>query len=123
NEYVIVEDSVPPLGVGLDAAWKKVLFAWAFQSKNILLSGDLNRDSKLVIRRQVVARVRAIVPFLAIPTEGVVYPVVSDGRIVWIVDAYTASSSFPLAPLRQFGGRGLRYIRNSVKATVDAVTG
>ncbi len=123
NEYVIVDQGALPAGVDLDAAWKKALFAWAFQSKNILLSGDLTRESKLVFRRQIVPRVRAVAPFVAIPGEGGVYPVVHEGRIIWMVDGYTASSSFPLSPLMDFGGRGVRYIRNSVKATVDAVTG
>lgn len=123
NEYVIVDAAAPPTGVPLDAAWKQALFAWAFQSKNILLSGDLTSDSKLVFRRQVVPRVRAVAPFLMIPAEGSAYPVVDEGRIVWVVDGYMTSSTFPLSPLMDFGGRGLRYIRNSVKATVDAVTG
>lgn len=123
TEYVILPDDASPTGVPLDATWKKILFAWAFQSKNILLSGDLTRNSKLVYRRQVVDRVRAVAPFLAVPSQGGNYPVIIDGRVVWIVDAYTASSTFPLSPLREFGGRGRRYIRNSVKATVDALTG
>src|SRR5690606_32300304 len=50
TEYVIVGGDQAPIGVALDGAWKKALFAWAFQSKNILLSSDLNRDSKLVYR-------------------------------------------------------------------------
>jgi uncharacterized protein len=123
QEYVMLEAEREPIGITLDAGWKKLLFAWAFQSKNILLSGDLERDSKIVFRRRVVDRIQAVAPFLRVSMERAAYPVIHEGRVVWIVDAYTASSGYPLAPPRDFEGRGVRYIRNSVKGTVDAVTG
>jgi uncharacterized membrane protein (UPF0182 family) len=123
TEYVIVGDDHPPIGVALDATWRKALFAWYFRSKNILLSGDLQEDSRIVFRRRIAERVQAAAPFLYVPMEGSAYPVIADGHVVWVVDAYTMSSSFPLSPLVGFDNRGVRYVRNSVKATVDAVTG
>lgn len=123
REYIILPASAEPLGTLLDTAWKKALFAWAFQSKNILLSGDLDDDSKIVYQRRVTERVQAAAPFLRISNERGAHPVIQDGRIVWLVDAYTTSASFPLSPLVGFENRGIRYIRNSVKATVDALTG
>jgi len=123
RDYVILDADREPVGVPLDATWKRLLYAWAFQSYNILLSGDLTLDSKIVYRRRITDRVEAAAPFLRISRERSAYPVVFEGRIVWIVDAYTTSASFPLAPLVGFENRGVRYIRNSVKATVDAVSG
>jgi uncharacterized membrane protein (UPF0182 family) len=114
-----------PVGVPLDSWPKKLVYAWAFQSKNLLLSDQLTARSRIVYRRLVQQRAAAIAPFLLFPAEsdGNVYPVVSDGRIVWVAEAYTASVRFPLAPVERLGQAAVRYIRNSVKVTVDAVTG
>jgi uncharacterized protein len=114
-----------PIGVTLDARWKKLVFAWAFQSRNILLSGELTPQSRIVYRRNVRERAAELAPFLHFPAgeRAAPYPVVYEGRIVWILDGYTASGSFPLAPALRFGERWVRYIRNSVKVTVDGVTG
>jgi uncharacterized protein len=121
--YVILGPEADPVGVDLNSIVKKGLFAWAFQSKNILLSGDVSRESKIVYRRRVTDRVQAAAPFLHVSRQRSAYPVINEGRVVWIVDAYTSSASFPLSPLADFEGRGVRYLRNSVKATVDALTG
>ncbi|HUE96878.1 MAG TPA: UPF0182 family protein, partial [Longimicrobiaceae bacterium] len=123
RDYIIVDADARPIGVAIDAAWKKLLFAWSFQCPNILLSGDLTRESKIVYRRRVAERVREVAPFLRVSEDRSVYPVIHEGRVVWVVDAYTTASTFPLAPLVGFENRGVRYIRNSVKATVDGVTG
>lgn len=114
-----------PVGVPLDAGWKKLAFAWAFQSRNLLLSGELTPSSRIVYRRLVRNRAAALAPFLLFPPgEGMApYPVIFEGRIVWILDAYTSSAHFPLAPLTRFGDRAHRFVRNSVKVTVDAVSG
>lgn len=123
RDYVIVGADESPIGVPLDAAWKKLVFAWSNQSKNILLSGDLTRDSKIVYHRRVTDRVQEIAPFLRVPDDRGAQPVIVDGRVVWLVDAFTTTSSFPMSQLVGFQNRGARYIRNSVKATVDAVSG
>jgi uncharacterized protein len=117
--------SPQPIGVQLDEWWKKLAFAWTFQSRNILLSGELTPQSRIVYRRQVRERAKTVAPFLHFVDveRGGPYPVVYEGRIVWIVDAYTTSVHFPLAPGLRFGDRGVRYVRNSVKVTVDGVSG
>jgi len=120
---VILRSELEPLGVPIDAGWKKLLFAWAFQSQNILLANEVDRETKIVYHRLVTDRVQRIAPFLRISRDRSAYPVIHEGRTIWIVDAYTASSTFPLSPLLGFDNRGVRYVRNSVKATVDAVTG
>jgi uncharacterized protein len=121
--YVILGPQHPPLGVALDATWKKVLYAWAFQSANIFLSGDLGSDSRIVYRRTPVERVQAAAPFVHVSRDRGPQPVIHEGRVIWIVDAYTLSPSFPLSPAAAFDGRLVRYVRNSVKATVDGLTG
>ena len=119
-------DAAPvPVGVTLDAFWKRAMFAWAFQSRNLILSGQITPQSRITYRREVVERVREVVPFLAVPAGGRAgpYPVIHEGRVVWIVDGYTTSSAFPMAAASRFADRTVRYVRNSVKITVDAVTG
>ncbi|MBA2244353.1 MAG: UPF0182 family protein [Gemmatimonadetes bacterium] len=118
-------EAAHPIGVTLDAMWTKLAFAWAFQTKNLLLSPEVTPGSRIVYTRQVQQRVAALAPYLLFPqgARSGVQPVVSDGRILWILDGYTGSAHFPLAPAERFGDRGVRYLRNSVKATVDGLTG
>jgi uncharacterized protein len=117
--------SPQPIGVSLDGWWRKLAFAWAFQSRNLLLSDELTPESRIVYRRQVRERAREVAPFLQFEAgeRGGPYPVIFEGRVVWILDAYTSSTHFPLAPPSRFGDRGVRYVRNSVKVTVDGVSG
>jgi uncharacterized protein len=117
--------SPEPLGVLLSSWWRKLAFAWAFQSRNLLLSGELTPESRIVYRRLVRERAEAVAPFLdfAAGDRGGPYPVVHEGRIVWILDAYTTSTYFPLAPPSRFGNQFVRYVRNPVKVTVDGVSG
>jgi uncharacterized protein len=99
-------------------AWRS-LFAWYFGDVNILLSGYITGESKILIRRNIQDRVRTIAPFLELDRDP--YIVVSDGRLYWIQDAYTTSSWFPYSPPDREGGPN--YIRNSVKVAVDAYNG
>jgi uncharacterized protein len=117
--------SPQPIGVELTSWWRKLAFAWAFQSRNLLLSGELTPQSRVVYRRLVRERAEAVAPFLQYSAGelGGPYPVIFEGRIVWILDAYTSSTHFPLAPAVRFGDRGVRYVRNSVKVTIDGVSG
>ena len=120
-------------GIKLDSGFKKLLFALKFKEKNILLSGALTTSSRLMYIRQPAERVAKVAPFLKL--DGDPYPAVVDGRLTWILDGYTTSSVYPYAQRTQLGAavrdsRGqvtadgqVNYIRNSVKATVDAFTG
>lgn len=114
-----------PIGVSLDAPWAKLAFAWAFQSKNLILSPEVSPGSRIVYNRLVQQRVATLAPFLQFggDARGSAQPVISEGRVVWIIDGYTTSLHFPFAPVDRLGERTVRYARNSVKATVDAVTG
>jgi len=122
-------------GITLDSGFKKLLFALKFQEKNLLLSSALTDRSKLQYIREPKERVQKIAPFLQL--DGDPYPAVVGGRILWIVDGYTTSAGYPYSQSsvlgdvtadsttgRQGNGAGeVNYIRNSVKATVDAYTG
>lgn len=112
-----------PLGVELGSWFRRLALAWALEDKNLLLSEAARGGSRILYRRQIEERLARLFPFLdyAVRRDGVeAYPVLAEGRIQWIVEAYTATRRFPLA---QRGPGGVRYLRNSVKATVDALTG
>ena len=120
-------------GIKLNTGFRKLLYALKFRDKNILLSGSLTSDSKIMYTRSPAARVQKVAPFLRL--DGDPYPAVVDGKILWIVDGYTTSSGYPYSQSSTLGqvttdSQGTRhdsgqvnYIRNSVKATVDAYTG
>ncbi|MGB8650747.1 MAG: UPF0182 family protein [Mycobacteriales bacterium] len=122
-----------PGGVKLDSGFRKLLYALKFKEKNILLSSALTKDSRLMYIRSPKDRVAKVAPFLKL--DGDPYPAVVDGRLLWILDGYTTSSGYPYSQSTKLGeavtdSRGVaqvndqvNYIRNSVKATVDAYTG
>jgi uncharacterized membrane protein (UPF0182 family) len=128
-------------GVEMSSILRKTLYALKYRERNLLLSGAINEDSRIMYVREPRDRVAKVAPFLEL--DGDPYPAVIDGRIVWIVDGYTRSAGYPYSSLRilgdvtadattignQAGNRAVQppapvnYIRNSVKATVDAFTG
>jgi uncharacterized protein len=109
-------------GIPLDSQWKKLLFSWTQDDVNILLTSYLGPRSRIQIWRRVHERVARIAPFLRLDDDP--YAVLSDGRLYWIQDAYTASNQFPYAdPHRASFRETLNYIRNSVKAVVDMYDG
>jgi len=105
-------------GVPIASLWRKVLFALRFGSYQILLSDDMTDQSRILINRNIRDRVRLIAPFLSFDSDP--YLVLSEGRLIWFYDAYTTSARYPYAtPV----ARGLNYIRNAVKITIDAYDG
>lgn len=126
-------------GVGIGSSFRKLLYAIKFQDQNILLSNQVNAKSKILYDREPRERVQKVAPFLTL--DGDPYPAVVDGKIKWILDGYTTTSHYPysrtqvleeatsdsitqsttsVAPL---DNQKVNYIRNSVKATVDAYDG
>jgi uncharacterized protein len=98
---------------------KKLLFAAHFQSLTILLSDDITSASRIMYNRNVKERVSRIVPFAILDTDP--YLVISpEGRLLWFLDGYTTTDRFPYSePTPKLGN----YIRNSIKAVVDAYDG
>ncbi len=126
-QYVLIqpgevdEAGPQPRGVSLDSFWRKFSFAWTLGDRNLLLSREVRPGTSIVYERLVQQRVARLAPFLAFDAD--IYPVIHEDRIVWIQDAYTVTSYFPLSQ-RMATGRGpINYMRNSVKVTVDALTG
>jgi uncharacterized membrane protein (UPF0182 family) len=106
-------------GVSIGSFPRKLLFALRFADIKILFSNDLGPESRILLYRNIRERVQRAAPFFRYDEDP--YLVVSrDGRLFWILDGYTTSEMFPYsAPTRGLGN----YIRNSVKATVDAYNG
>src|ERR1043166_6547578 len=98
---------------------RRAVFAWSFRDVNLLISGNLRAESRILFRRSIVDRISTIAPFLLLDRDP--YVVVSGGRLYWIQDAYTTAETFPYSePMRGFG---FNYIRNSVKVVLDAYDG
>ena len=126
-------------GVPMGSFFNKLAYAWKFQETNILLSNGINSASEILYIRDPRERVERVAPWLTLDADP--YATVVDGRIVWIVDAYTTTDNYPYSEKQFFGeattdsltvqsGSALEpvrdqvnYIRNSVKATVDAYDG
>jgi uncharacterized membrane protein (UPF0182 family) len=126
-------------GPSIGSIWNKLLYALKFGDEEILFSDRVNEASQILYERDPRDRVARVAPFLTLDTR--VYPAVVDGRVLWIVDGYTTASQYPYSSSRSLEevttdaltGRSetiaalapqqVNYVRNSVKATVDAYTG
>ena len=106
-------------GVAIGSFFRKLAFAAHFGSLKLFLSNDITSESKVLFNRNILERVKMVMPFLMFDNDP--YMVVSDdGQLFWIYDAYTVSSRFPYSqPLEN----GMNYIRNSVKVTINAYDG
>src|SRR6266852_607044 len=104
------------------ATWaRKLLFAARFGEKNLLLSNDLTAESRLMMYRAVGERLRQIAPFLSFDPDPYIV-VTPAGRLVWLIDGYTTTDRYPYSEPARVPGVG-NYLRNAVKATVDAYDG
>ncbi len=136
NGYVIVKGSTPEFdypkgsdnvyasydgadGIPIGGVAFQTLFAWYFDDVNILLSRYITAESRIMLHRNIQDRVQTIAPFLQLDRDP--YVVVSGGRLYWMQDAYTTSGWFPYAQPQP--GGDINYIRNSVKAVIDAYNG
>ncbi len=126
-------------GVSIGSAFNRLLYALKFREQNILLAGSINPQSRILYDRSPRERVEKVAPYLTL--DGDPYPSVVDGRVVWILDGYTTSNRYPYSSLRSLDEatsdsvtaaagnvvalqpQQVNYIRNSVKATVDAYDG
>jgi uncharacterized membrane protein (UPF0182 family) len=126
-------------GVPVGSLLNKLVFALKYQEQRILLSSLINKDSKILFERNPRDRVSKVAPWLTL--DGDPYPALVDGKILWIVDGYTTSAGYPYSrqttlsnatadaltnnstSMAAQSNRTVNYIRNSVKATVDAYNG
>lgn len=134
QNYTFTGDGGPSIGDG----FTRLLYAIKFRDQNIVLSDTVNADSQILYDRTPRERVEKVAPFLTL--DGDPYPAVVDGRVKWIVDGYTTTNAYPYSDLQPLedattdrltqtsaavvAAQGeVNYIRNSVKATVDAYDG
>jgi uncharacterized protein len=122
-------------GVPIGNLFNRLVFAMSYGERNILFNGSINADSKILFVRDPSDRVSQVAPWLTL--DGDPYPAVVDGRIQWIVDGYTTLENYPYAEqtslgdatqdtlpgVRRLPNKTISYLRNSVKATVDAYDG
>ncbi len=136
NDYVIVKTNVQEFnyptaagnvyskydgegGVLLSSFLRRSLFALKFNTSKIFLSSDITPDSRILFYRNINERISKIAPFILYDSDP--YMVVSDdGHLYWIIDCYTVSGNLPYSTP---ANRGINYIRNSVKAVIDAYSG
>jgi uncharacterized membrane protein (UPF0182 family) len=106
-------------GVPIPHLWQRFLYAWHFRDLRILLSRELSPNTRFLYRRQIRERVRQVMPFLLYDQDP--YLVIQGGKLYWFFDAYTISRYYPYSEyLPDFP---FNYIRNSVKAVLDAYNG
>ena len=118
NVYATYEgDGGVPLGSGL----RRLAYAWRFRDLKILLTRYITVDSRIMLHRLIMERTRTVAPFLHYDRDP--YMVIANGRLFWIIDAYTITDMFPYSELFGGGLKGLNYIRNSVKLVIDAYNG
>lgn len=126
-------------GVPVGSLFNKLVFALKYQEQRILLSNLINKNSKILFERNPRDRVAKVAPWLTL--DGDPYPALIDGRVMWIIDGYTTSAGYPYSrkttlsnattdaltvnstSITAQGDQIVNYIRNSVKATVDAYDG
>ena len=121
-------------GIGIGSLVRRALFAWRFRDVNLLISGVIDGDSRIMIYQDIIERVPRAAPFLRF--DGDPYAAIVDGRIKWIWDAYTTSDQYPYSqPVEPSGvasattvdapllSSSVNYVRNSVKVVVDAYDG
>ncbi len=104
-------------GIPISGLWRRALFSYFFKDINLLVTENIVNHSKIMIRRNILTRLSYLAPFLRLDSDP--YTVLIDGRLMWIVDAYTTSDRYPYSQDID----GLNYIRNSVKAVIDTYDG
>lgn len=130
-------------GIQLSNIWRKFLFGWKFDGTSFFFSGYPNNQSRVMFHRQIMDRVKTLAPFLEYDKDPYIV-LGDDGKLYWMIDAYTTSSYFPYSEVFHSTERigykegettrtlttntapelnGLNYIRNSVKVVVDAFNG
>lgn len=107
-------------GIKVNSFMRKLLFAWVLKDYKMILSSDITNDSQILMNRNIMDRLEKVAPYLAFDSDP--YIVINDdGRLYWIIDAYTFTNKYPYST--PFDGNGNNYIRNSVKITIDAYSG
>lgn len=139
DDYVIVNSNEPefdyPVGDGNEETFyaedqgiklggflRRFALFWELNDWNLMISGQLSSDSRVLMNRSLTQRIGAVAPFLVLDRDP--YLVIEpDGTLMWIQDAYTTARDYPYSQPTNLRGQTINYVRNSVKITVDAITG
>ena len=115
-------------GVGLSSLVRRAAFALRYRTPNLVISDFITEDSKIIFNRDIRERVEALAPFLRWDDDP--YPVVIDGRVLYVLDGYTTSTMFPYGQRAESDSdrpsgldHDFNYVRNSVKAVIDSYDG
>ncbi|MCB8815019.1 UPF0182 family membrane protein [Desulfosporosinus shakirovi] len=125
GEFGYTEDAVDEKSIvhysGKDGVelsfFRRVMYAINFAKPILIFSDQITSESRILYNRNIVDRINKVAPFIELDSNA--YPVISEGKVYWIVDGYTTSSNYPYA---EPSGK-LNYIRNSVKIVIDAYNG
>lgn len=117
NKYARYEGTA-----GIKLNWfNRIIFGIHEKSFKLIVSSNINSDSKIIINRNIKDRVEKIMPYLDYDKEP--YMVVDKGRLFWIIDAYTSTENFPYSEPHTIDDKRVNYVRNSVKVVIDAYNG
>lgn len=109
-------------GISIGSYYRKLLFSTRLGELKLMLSDDITAESRVLMHRNILERLRKVAPFLLFDRDP--YMVIAEGKCFWICDAYTTSNRYPYASgVRLANQTTINYIRNSVKAVVDAYNG
>ena len=120
NNYSVYEGNG---GIRMGSLFRRLLIAWTIGDiAKVPFSDDITAESVLLMRRNIRERVTELAPFLLFDPDP--YLVVGvDGKLYWMIDAFTTSARYPYSRHLNIGSRSLNYIRNSIKAVIDAYDG
>jgi hypothetical protein len=120
NSYTIYESTS---GIRIGGFFRRLLLSWALGDLSKLpFSDDVTAESRVLMRRNIIERVKTIAPFLIYDDDPYIV-VDSQGRLFWMIDAYTATERYPYSRHYKVEDRDINYLRNSVKITIDAYNG
>src|ERR1041384_486578 len=110
-------------GITVGSGLRRLALAWALDDLTKLpFSDDVTAESRVLMRRNILTRVQTLAPFLIYDSDPFIV-VTADGRLVWMIDAYTTTDRYPYARHEAAYDQQINYLRNSVKVTIDAYNG
>ncbi len=118
NEYTFYEGKN---GVKINSFTRKLLLSWFLKDYKMILSSDITNDSQVLMYRNIAERINKVAPYLGYDSDPYIVINTENGKLYWMLDAYTYSNKYPYS--RPFDNKGNNYIRNSVKVICDAYTG
>jgi len=108
-------------GIKINSFLNRLIFSWVLKDYKMILSSDITNESQILMNRNIMERTKKIAPYLIFDSDPYIVVNGDNGKLYWILDAYTVSSRYPYS--EPFDQDGNNYLRNSVKVTCDAYTG